>query len=112
MHRTKIQQYAAHNPHTERTQFSHNMHTHKHSTENNNMQHIEQHIQENTETEHKIQNTEQRTEQTENRTHNLNTGALQTICTYIVLILLFNVYIKKLYNTAIYETYTFWSPYQ
>ena len=31
--------------------------------------------------------------------------------TYIVLILLFNVHIKKLYNTAIYNTYTFWSPY-
>ena len=41
----------------------------------------------------------------QNRTHNLNAQnntLVHTLFTYIVLILLFNVHIKKLYNTAIY----------
>ena len=49
------------------------------------------------------------TEQTENK--HTSTHLYAQLFTYIVLILLYRVHIKKLYNTDIYEIYIFCSPY-
>ena len=82
---------SVHTNKTERTQNAHNLHTLC------------------THTEHRYRNkqscTEQRTTSAQNNT------LVHTLFTYIVLILLYRVYIEKFYNTAIYEYYTFCSPY-
>ena len=101
---THIQSYTSTiNPqaqHTIRTQNAHNFHTIRtHSTENNNMQHIQE-------------NREQHTEHSTISVHNLSTqNSAHNYRTYSFDFYHLQQYIKKLYNTAIYEYYTFWSPY-
>ena len=90
--------------HTIRTQSAHNLHTiftqSAHTqTENNNMQHIQE-------------NTEQHIEQhTENRTQDTTICSAHNYRTYSFDFYHLQQHIKKLYNTAIYKFYTFWSPY-
>ena len=89
----RIHIYAAHNPHTECT----------HTETETNKQRYMQHIQENTE-----QHIEQHTE---NRTQDTTICSAHNYRTYSFDFYHLQQYIEKLYNTAIYEIYTFWSPY-
>ena len=97
MHRNK-NTISAHNPHTICTETETN--------KQNNMQHRE-HNTEHTENS-TAHSTEQRTEHNaqpqQNSAHNYRTYSFDFYH--------LQQYIKKLYNTAIYEYYTFCSPYQ
>ena len=101
--------------HTQRT---HNMHTilthirthirtyirtkhtaHNHTTANNIM-HRKKTIQQ-----YAAHRTEYTEQITHTSTHNLNTGALHTICTHIVLIFMMNTYISKNSIIQLYTNY-------
>ena len=117
-----------HTPAHKRTQYAH---THAHTqnrykihtytdteyTEQNNMQHTEQNNTEYREqqyaahrTEYRIHRTEQHRCRTENNTEPQRTYTTQS-CTHSFDFYHLQQYIKKLYNIAIYEFYTFCSPY-